>query len=194
MNLLEVPLANTCLQSNRHDRFGEEVVAGTVAAVFVDGRRFDRQVGEAGFRIDRDLRPHPDVARPLPRSFFPGVVAEFTRLRNRVELPDLFAGADIERAHETFRVRAVAIAEAFEHRRADDHHVVDDGGCRVQADFTLLEIDLFVFADDDADLQVDDAVLTERRDWLAGLRIELDETIAGGDVDDAFVVSAVGPV
>ena len=31
-------------------------------------------------------------------------------------------------------------------------------------------------------------------DRLAGLRVQLDQAIAGGDVDDALVAAAVGPV
>src|SRR5262245_22451460 len=156
-----MPLALAGLQIDRDDALSEEVVAGTVAAVFVNRRCFHRQVHEAGFRIDGDLRPHADVAAPLPRSLLPGVVAEFARSRNRIELPELLARADIEGADEALRVRAVAITEPFEHRRADNHRVVDDGRRRVQANFTLLEVDLLVLADDDSNLQVDNAVLAE---------------------------------
>src|SRR5262245_31723897 len=137
VHLLEVPLTQAGLQIDRDDALCEEVVARAVAAVFVDGRRFDRQIHEAGFRIDGDLRPDPDVAAPFPRSFFPGVVAEFARARNGAELPELFAGAYVKGPHQTLGVRAVAIAEPFEHRRTDDDGVVDDGRRRMQADFAL---------------------------------------------------------
>ena len=44
------------------------------------------------------------------------------------------------------------------------------------------------------DLEVDDAVGAEAGDGLAGLRVERDQAVAGGDVDDAVVTLAVGPV
>ena len=46
----------------------------------------------------------------------------------------------------------------------------------------------------DALLEVDDAVLAEARDRLAGLGVQRDQAVAGGDVDDAVVALAVGPV
>ena len=41
----------------------------------------------------------------------------------------------VERADQALGVRAVPVAEPFEHRRADDDRVVHDGRRRVQADF-----------------------------------------------------------
>src|SRR5262245_6603625 len=136
MHHLEVPLANAGLQVDGDEAFGEQVVARPIAAVLVDRRRFNRQIHETGFRIDGDLRPYADVARPFPRSVLPGLVAELARHRDRVEAPELLARPDVEGAHETFRVRAVAVPEAFEHRRADDDDVADDGRRGVQADLT----------------------------------------------------------
>ncbi len=66
-------------------------------------------------------------------------------------------------------------------------------GVEWRADFRLLEVGLLA-VDHDADLEVDDAVLAEARNRLAGLRVERDEAVAGGDVDDAIVTLAVGPV
>src|SRR5262245_60044084 len=158
---LEVPLADAGLQIDGDEALREDVVAGTVADVFVDRRRLDWQIHEACLRIDADLGPDTSVPRPFPRPVFPGVVAELTRHRNGIESPDLFAGADVERPNETFGIGAVQIAEALEHGRADDDDVADDGRRRVQANFTALQIDLLVATDDDALLQVEDAVLSE---------------------------------
>ena len=185
------------LQVDRDEALGVEVVAGAVAAVLVDGRRFDRQIDDAGFGVGGDLRPHADVAGPVPRSVFPRLVTGLAGAGHRVEAPDLLAGAGVEGAHEALDVGAVEIAQALEHRGADDDHVVDDGRRRVQPDFTLLEIDLdllAVLADHHADLHVDDAVLAEAFDRLAGLGVERDQLIAGGHIDDAIVALAVGPV
>jgi hypothetical protein len=66
---------------------------------------------------------------------------------------------------------------AFLERRSHDDHVLDHGRRRVQSDFTLLEIDLRALASDGAPLQIDDAVLAERRNHRAGLRVERDQAI-----------------
>ena len=42
--------------------------------------------------------------------------------------------------------------------------------------------------------QVDHAVFAEAVDRLAGVGVELDEAVAGGDEDDAVVAFAIGPV
>src|SRR5439155_339641 len=62
-------------------------------------------------------------------------------------------------------------------------------------DLAAIEIDLLVLAaDDDAFLQIEDAALAERRDRLAGLRAQFDESITDRVEDDAVVALAVGPV
>src|SRR5712691_2563907 len=61
-------------------------------------------------------------------------------------------------------------------------------------DFAGLQIDRLALAFDGADLQIDDAVLAERRDERAVLRVELDEPVAGRHINDAVVAFAVGPV
>ena len=194
MHHLEVPLADAGLQVDGHEALREQVVAGTVAAVLVDGRRFNGQVDEAGFGVDRNLGPDADVAGPFPRTVLPRVVAELARAGNRVEAPQLLAGLHVERADQALGVRAVPVADPFEHRRADDDRVVHDRRRRVQTDFALLEIELLVLADDDADLQVDDTAGAERHDRHAGLRVQFDEPVAGRHVEDALVTAPVGPV
>ena len=109
-------------------------------------------------------------------SFFPRLAAELTRLRNRVEAPDHLAGANVERAGQTLRVVGRLDGHAFLERRADEHHVVHDGRCRVQADLASLQIDLLARAVNDAFLEVDDAVAAEAGDRLAGLGVERHET------------------
>src|SRR5260221_3871361 len=191
---LEVPLAHAGLQIDGDERLGEQVVARPVAAVGVDRRRFHREVDEAQLRIDGDLRPDAVVAGPRPRFLFPRAVAEFAGRWNRIEAPDLFTGARVERADQTLGVRAVAVPEALGHRRPDDDHVADDGRRGVQADLAAIEIDLLALADDDALLEVQDAVFAECLHRLPGLRVQLDEAVADRDRDDTVVALAVGPV
>ena len=64
----------------------------------------------------------------------------------------------------------------------------------MQANFTLLEIELLVLADDDANLQVDDTARAEGHDGHTGLGVQLDEAIASRHVEDALVTTTVGPV
>src|SRR3954454_23738780 len=99
-----MPLAHARLQIDGDDRFGKEIVAGPVAAVFIDGRCLNRQVDEAGLRVGGDLRSYADVAGPLPRPVFPGVVAELARAGDRVESPQLLPCANVEGTHESLRI------------------------------------------------------------------------------------------
>ena len=191
---LEVPLALAGLQVHGHQAFAVEVVAGALAAVVVGRRRLDRQVDQAQFLVDGDLRPHAGVAVDGPRAVLPGVVAELARPRDRVEGPLQLAGLDVEGARETLGVVVGLDGHALLHRRADEDRVPDDGGRGVQPDLAGLEIDLLAVALHDADLQIHDAVLAEGRDHRAGLGVERDQPVAGGDVEHAVVAAAVGPV
>src|SRR5438093_4658404 len=64
----------------------------------------------------------------------------------------------------------------------------------MNADFTALQIDLLVDPFHDADLQVNHAVLAERADRRAILRIESYQSIARRDVQHALITSSIGPV
>ena len=160
---LVVPLPAAGLDVDGHHALRVEVVAEAVAAVLVDGRRLDGQIDEARLGVSRELGPGADVARPLPGAVLPRLVAGLARVGNRVEAPHLLARARIEGPDGALGVRAVDVAQALEHRRADDDDVADDERRGMQANLTLLQVDLLVLADDDALLEVDDAVLAEAR-------------------------------
>src|SRR5262245_23904042 len=172
---LEMPLADARLEIDRHEALAEQIVAGTMPAVEVGRRRLDRQIHQTRLRVRRDLRPNARVPVERPRILFPRVVAELAWPRNRVELPDLLSGPDIERAGEALRVVVRDDGEAFLEGRADEHHVADDCWSRVHPDLTLLEIDLRAGSEDGAFLQIQDAVAAEALDRRAGLRVQLDE-------------------
>src|SRR5262249_47674039 len=116
------------LEINRHQTLCKKAVARPVAAVFINRRSLHWQVDEPGFRIDRDLRPHTDIAGPLPRTVLPRFIPELAPIRNRVEPPDLFARTHMEGGSQAFGVGAVNIAKSFSHRGSDDDGVVDDRG------------------------------------------------------------------
>jgi hypothetical protein len=111
-----------------------------------------------------------------------------------MERPEQLAGAHVERAHESLGVVVRADGRALAERGADDDDVLRDGGRRVPADFSGLEIDLLPGAEDDALLQIDDAVLAEAGNRRAVVGIERDQPVAGGHVDHAIVAAAVGPI
>ena len=64
----------------------------------------------------------------------------------------------------------------------------------------VVEIDLLVYAGlaghagIGADFHIDHAVIAEGFDRPAGMGIEFDQAIAGGDVEDAVIAIAVGPI
>src|SRR5262249_42065940 len=125
---------------------------------------------------------------------FPSLVAELARPGNCIEAPDLFPGPHIEGAHQPFRVVVGGNSCAFTHRRTHKHNILDDDRSRVDADLSGFQIDLLIHSFDDADFQIDHAVLTERWDHCAVFCIERDEPVTGRYVQNAIVASAVGPV
>src|SRR5438093_8508996 len=160
---------------DRYYALGEEVVAGTQAAVEIGAGRLNRQVREPEILVDRDLIPDARVARDGPRLLLPRVVPELARPRNRVERPQPAAGADVEAAHAPLRVVVRLRRAALEERRPDHHDAVfRDRRRRVHADLAGHEIDLLLLAEHDPVLQVDDAVPAEGSDRRAGARVERD--------------------
>ncbi len=142
MDDLVVPLLLAGLQVDAHQAVAVQVVAEAMTAVEVRRRILDRQVDEAEFFVHRDLRPHAGVAVVRPRLLLPRVVAEFAGTRNRVERPQHLAAAHVVGADQALGVVVRLHRQTLAERRADEDDVLGDGGRRVQADFTGLEIDL----------------------------------------------------
>ena len=82
----------------------------------------------------------------------------------------------------------------FSHRGTDDNRVPDDDRCGMNSDFAGFQIDLLVVALDDANLQINDAILAERVDHRAVLGVQRNEPVTCRDVQDAVVAFAVRPV
>ena len=143
----------------------------------------------AEFFVDRHLSPDAGVARIAPRVLFPRVVAEFAGPRNGVEDPEPLAGLDVVAADEALLVGLAPRRAAGSMRGADDHGIAGDDRRRMQPDIAGLQVHLLIVFQ----LQIDDAVLAETGDGMAGLRVERDHLISGRDVDDPFL-AAVGPV
>ena len=75
---LVVPLAHAGVRVEAHERFGEEVRAGTAAAVEIVARRAERHVDEPALGVERHRRPGVGVAGEAPR-----VVRPTCRCRTR---------------------------------------------------------------------------------------------------------------
>src|SRR5262249_45648279 len=99
VNGLEMPLVGAGLNIDCYNRAAEEVRALAVAAVVAERRRRKRQIDDAALFIEREIkRPGVYAGSPFPAVAFPCVMANRARLRYGVELPQLGAGARIERA------------------------------------------------------------------------------------------------
>ena len=111
-------------------------------------------------------------------------------LRHRVEDPLRRAAHDVERLDVTGR--HLGRGRAIEHRAADDDRVADDHRRRIEAD----EAPVFFLADQRG-LQIDAAVLAERRDRLARARVECDQLADARRDENALLGAAAdfaGPV
>ncbi len=184
-----MPLALAGLQIHRHEAFAEEPRTRTVRAEIVARGQLDGQIGHAEIRVDADLSPRAGVAGIRPRIIQPRVVAEFAGLRDGVKNPEPFPRAHVESADVALHVGLPRRDRARFVRGADDDDVFRDHRRRVQPDLRRHRIDHLVIVL----FQIDKAVFAERRDAHSSLRIQRDELIAGGDVEDAFLPS-IGPV
>ena len=200
MGDLEVPLQLTGVDVQANDAVAIEIVARTGAAVGVVGRIFDGHINQARFAVHGHGRPGAGVAVEVSRVLFPAFIAGLALLRDVVEDPEHLAGLGIERAGQALGVVLFKRLRAFLEGRTDQDDIVHHGGGGVQADFAGHQVNLLVLAGlaDDAvigaDLEVHDALFAEAFDRLAGMGVQFHQAIAGGDIDDAIIALAVGPV
>ena len=144
----------------REQGVGEEIVAQPVGAVEIAGGRTGGDEDDAALCIHRHAGPVVGGAGVGPRVFRPCLVAEFAGMRNGVELPAQFAGADVVgadvagRRGQRFGLPSAHYQQVF----VNDAGAGEDDGllCRIAAQ---------IFA------QIDAAVLAERRNRLAGAGI-----------------------
>src|SRR5262245_42733371 len=194
MHQLEMPLSLPGPQIDADDAFREQMVSGTMTAVVIRRRRFNGQVDEAELFIDGDLRPHTGIAVHRPRIVLPRFVAKFAGTGDRVERPQQFAGAYVERAHDAFGVVVRADGRPFTERRSDDRHVIPNRRRGMPPNLSFLEIDRLAVAVHSANFQINDAVVTKRADRRAVFRIQLDQAVTRGHVQNAFIAAAVSPI
>ncbi len=108
-----------------------------------------------------------------------------------MEDPQPLARAHVEPADVALVIAHALGRHAFAERRADDHRILGDHRRRLQTDLAGGEVGeegLIV-----VELQIHGAVLAERFDGRAGLRIERDQAVSRRDIEDALFL-AVGPI
>ena len=99
MDGLEMPPIGARLDIDGDHGIPEQVRPVPVSAVETADRRRERQVHEAALLVEREVEgPGVDAEAIFPALALPCVVTRCARLWNRAELPQLRAGARIERA------------------------------------------------------------------------------------------------
>ena len=188
MHGLEVPDPLAGLGIDRDDALGEQVVAGTHAAVPVVGRGSRGQIDVAKLLVDGHRAPDVRVAAVAPGLVVPSVGAELLALRDGVEDPFHLAGACVEAAHVA-RVRLAAGEARVLHDAADDDGVAGNGqGLRV-SEARAVERTPQRCA------QVDRAVRAEAGVLLAGAGVQRHEQqVVRGDEDARVVALVIIPV
>src|SRR5262249_17803879 len=110
---------------------GEQVLPQPLPSVEIERRRSGAREHEPAPLIDAETTPYIGAASGLRRITFPGVVTELSRLRERVEDPLPFPGADVEGANMTRCRRPGALSIL---RAEDDQIFVDGAGRRRRAE------------------------------------------------------------
>src|SRR5437016_11402957 len=83
-----MPETFTSARVEGEEAIAEQVRPRPIGAVIVIGRRPGGEVGDAPLFVDGDLAPRVGSARVLPSILRPGLVTEFTGIRDCVESPD----------------------------------------------------------------------------------------------------------
>ena len=201
MNDLEVPQKLACESIETDQTLGEPVVAETVAAVPVVGRRADSEVDPAELLIDAHRRPDVGAASvggraaaPAPRGlrvlrtvsrrpvFLESVFLKAFFSKNRLEGPEELAASCVVAAHLARRHGGARGAVAD--RGADDDDIAVEDRWRRQADLARVEEARQTVTDRDP------AVVSEGRVDLPCVGIDRDQlTGAGAEEDPTLLVA-----
>src|SRR5579864_9617425 len=92
---LEVPDSFSRLSIQGDQTICEQVVAYAIGAIEIGRGRACRNVDDSTLTIKRHAGPVVSGTARLPGIFRPGVVAEFSRVRNSVKRPAQLAGANV---------------------------------------------------------------------------------------------------
>src|SRR5262249_32554839 len=101
MHSLEMPYAAAGAGIKTDEGFRKQTVTFPVASIVIVTGRAEWNVEQTTLLIECDRRPCVGVTGMCFGSVFPGLVAVFALLRNRIELPNTFAGDDVESLNVT---------------------------------------------------------------------------------------------
>ena len=175
---LVVPLALARDRVEREDRVGEQVVALAEPAVEVLGRRAGGREHPAALLVDGHAAPGVGAAVVLALDPLPGVVADLSLARDRVERPLERAGDGVVATDVAGR-GVVALVDP----RRNDQDVLEHRARRRHLDHRRGRVDAEILP------EIDEAVAAERRNQLAGPGVDRVGPIAH-EVEDAL---SLGP-
>ena len=118
MHLLKMPdsLAGSSVQGE--GAVGEQVVSRAIRAIEIRGCRAGSAKKQSPFFVQSKTRPGIDAGSLFPGISLPCLVSNFSRTRNGVKSPDLFAGLAVEGANIAGRAGA-----RFATEKPQDHPV-----------------------------------------------------------------------
>jgi hypothetical protein len=179
---LEVPEPLPGRRVQRQQGVGVEVVAEAVGAVEIGGGRPGRHEDDAARHVDRHAGPVVGAAAGLAPADGPGLGAGLTGGGDGPEGPPDGAGPHVDGPDVARRGR-----QAFVDAPADDQQIAVDGAWRREPHRLEFRRPAEAF------VQIDPAVAPERRDRLAGGRVQrVDEAIDGGEDPRRPAVRPVG--
>ena len=167
---LEVPEVFSGRSVHRHQRIGKQRWLFTVVAGLVEGRRAERQIGDATLRIQNHTGPDIDAGALVRAALVPCVMEFVARLGHPIEVPDFLAGAHIEGPHPA---RCALLRRFLGARSRDDQILVNGrrgGDAQKGVRKALHHLGRF---------QVDDAVLAKAFYGIAIVGIERDQQATG---------------
>src|SRR4051794_37417739 len=95
MNHLKVPDTLACARIKGQQTVTEEICTSPIRSVEIVFRAADGDVDDPSLLVDSEVRPGVCTSDCFPSLFRPSVVAEFARMGNGMEDPDLLARAHI---------------------------------------------------------------------------------------------------
>ena len=184
MDELVVPESLAGVDIHRHQAVGEQIITVMVSTVVVVRRHLGRKIDDTELRVGADLSPHAGVAGVTPR-----VVAVFVGPRNRVEDPLALAAVSVEATNITLHALHGPCRATGQMGGAHNDRVTSDERCGMKPDLAGHGVEVLIHGL----LEVDDAVGAKVVIANAGGRVEHDELVAGGHVDD-LTDAAVVPI
>src|SRR5580692_4307902 len=130
-------------------------------AIEIKGRGAGWNVDDSACRIEGHSSPVVRRARCFPGVRWPGVIPEFSRMRNGVEAP-----SKLSRAHIVGMDISGGGRKSLRHFSAHDNEVFINDSRRVQRNVVVSVVAAKILS------QIDPAILTKRRNRLSRLRIE----------------------